>query len=256
MSAIGDVYAAGRGRITELVSGLSSDAAATRVPTCPEWSVHDVIAHLAGVCADVLAGRIEGVATDPWTAAQVDARRGRPLAQVLAEWAEAAPQVEAMAEHFPGRVGSQWVLDVTTHEHDIRDALGVHGAQGSSGVDVGVEFMVAGLAASVAGHGLRPLEVRTSDGRSWMAGTGEPYEGSALDALNEALMGRSFLGGEGVETAGMVEVPSAFDLMRALTGRRSLEQVRGFTWKVDDPEPYVAACRFGPFTPSPTDVTE
>lgn len=257
MGEIGEVYAAGRQRVTELVADLDAAAAATPVPACPDWSVGDVVAHLAGVCTDILAGNIEGVATDAWTAAQVEARRGRSIGELVAEWSEAGPQVEAFAEHFPGRVGSQWVLDLTTHEHDIRGALGRPGARDSEGVGIGVDFMVGGLAASVTARGLVPLEVR-ADGRSWVVGTGEPFEGTVDDALYEGVLGRiDFLAAaDGVEPAGSVAVPSGFDLVRALTGRRSVEQVRRFRWSVSDPGPYVAAFRFGPFTPSPTDLEE
>ena len=83
--SIGALYADGRGRISDLVSGLGEEAAAP-VPACPQWSVHDVVAHLTGVCADILAGNIAGVATDPWTDAQVCARRDRSVEEVLAEW--------------------------------------------------------------------------------------------------------------------------------------------------------------------------
>ena len=89
----------------------------------------DVVAHLAGTCADILAGNIAGVGTDEWTDAQVVARRGRSLPDVLAEWTDVASQVETFAEHFPGRTGVQWVMDLTAHEHDIRTAIGEPGAR-------------------------------------------------------------------------------------------------------------------------------
>jgi hypothetical protein len=44
------------------------DAQADRVvPACPDWTVRDAYAHQAGVSADILAGRMDGVATDEWT---------------------------------------------------------------------------------------------------------------------------------------------------------------------------------------------
>src|SRR3954468_2500593 len=78
MSDIGAVYAEGRERISEIVTALEPDQQRTAVPGCPEWTVHDVVAHLSGVCADILAGNLEGVATDPWTAEQVRGRREWP----------------------------------------------------------------------------------------------------------------------------------------------------------------------------------
>src|SRR5437763_14762213 len=90
-------------------------------------------------CADVLAGNIEGVATQPWTAAQVAQRRHKSLSEILEEWSEVAPQVEAMASNFPMRVDEQWVLDLTTHEQDVRGALAAPGARDAAGVMVGVD---------------------------------------------------------------------------------------------------------------------
>src|SRR5262245_10315435 len=115
----GELYAEGRERIVEIVAGLSPELATAPVPTCPEWSVTDVLAHLTGICADVLAGNTDGVATDPWTEAQVSARRGRDIDELVAEWSETAPQVEALSEAFPPDLGAQWIADLTTHEHDI-----------------------------------------------------------------------------------------------------------------------------------------
>src|SRR5437763_12958509 len=106
---IAETYAEGRQRITDLVREAGDRGAATPVPTCPGWTVQDVVAHLTGVCADVLAGNVADVATDPWTDAQVKARRDRSIDEVLAEWADVAPQVAAFAESFPGRTGAHWI---------------------------------------------------------------------------------------------------------------------------------------------------
>jgi uncharacterized protein (TIGR03083 family) len=236
-----------------LVSGLSPDDAAKRAPACPEWSVHDVVAHLSGVCADVLAGNIEGVATDPWTAAQVETRRDWPLDKLLAEWTDVGPQVEAMAQFFPGRVGSQWVLDLHTHEHDIRHAIGAPGAKDSEGINVGVRFLVeVGVLSGVAVRGLPPLEIRAGD-QQWVAGTGEPAatdDPAALDEAVTAAAGAVLMGGEppvaDVQPQAVLKV-EPFELFRALTGRRSQDQIRAYDWSVD-PEPYLPLFEFGPFT--------
>jgi uncharacterized protein (TIGR03083 family) len=225
---IDEVYAEGRGRIVELVAGLSDDAAQAPVPTCPEWTVADVVAHLTGICADVLEGNIEGVATDPWTEAQVSARRGATIDALVSEWNEVAPQVEALVEIFPEPMARQWVTDLTTHEHDIRTALAQPGARDSTGVDIGIDFVVTiGFLPSIAEHGLPPLEVRAGD-RSWTD--------------------------ESTAAAGTLD-SSPFELLRALTGRRSPAQIRALDWSVD-PEPYVPAFVFGPFTTTRTDIIE
>ncbi|HVF75708.1 MAG TPA: maleylpyruvate isomerase family mycothiol-dependent enzyme [Acidimicrobiales bacterium] len=247
MGEIGQLYAEGRGRTTELVSGLSPEQAAVPVPTCPQWSVHDVVAHLAGVCSDVLAGNIEGVASAPWTAAQVEARRDRSMAELVEEWSTAAPQVEAIAPLFPGRVGTQWVLDMTTHEHDIRCALGAPGARDTEAIGMSVEFLMGGFAATVVRAGLPPIEVRADD-QSWVLG------GEGSTDLEQLLLGAEPPLNGDVEPEGSVEAP-AFEWFRALTGRRSIEQIRAFKWSVD-PEPYLQAFTFGPFRPAAAPIVE
>jgi uncharacterized protein (TIGR03083 family) len=223
---VGAAYAGGRRRLTDVVAGLDDDGAATAVPTCPAWSVHDVVAHLTGVCADVLAGRIDGVGTDPWTDAQVAARRDVPLGQVLTEWNEVAPAVETMAGAF-GSAGFQWVADQALHEQDVRGALDRPGARDSETILVGLEYMVPGFLEAVAALGLPPLEVRTG-GRSWTSGDGDPAVTLALEP---------------------------FEALRSLCGRRSPEQLRRLPW-AGDPEPYLEAFTWGPFTPQASAVVE
>jgi uncharacterized protein (TIGR03083 family) len=230
MDGIGSVYAAGRARVTELVTSLDPDQEKAPVPACPEWCVHDVLAHLTGVCADVMAGNIEGVATDPWTAAQVERRRDVPLDEIVKEWSETAPQVEAMAEHFPGRAADQWVADLTTHEHDVRGALAEPGARDSDGLAVGLDFLVSmGMAASIESRGLPPLRV-IAGRREWVVGGDEEAAGNQLEG-------------------------EPFELFRAMTGRRSPSQIRAYAWTCD-PDVYLAAFDFGPFTTRSADLVE
>jgi uncharacterized protein (TIGR03083 family) len=229
MDAIGTVYAAGRARVTDLVMSIDPVQAEAPVPACPEWSVHDVVAHLTGVCADILAGNIEGVATDPWTAAQVAPRRSRPLDEVLKEWSEIAPQVEAFADNFPGRAADQWVADLATHEHDVRGALSRPGARDSDAIEVGLDFLVTMfLESSLAARSLPALRVRAGE-RQWVVGG----DGDALAELEAA----------------------PFELFRALTGRRSPAQIRGYRWD-GDPAVYLPAFDYGPFTTRSTDLHE
>src|SRR3954466_6004242 len=115
MGEVADAYAGCRQRIGDLTRDLDEAHAASTVPTCPKWSVHDVIAHVSGVVDDVLAGRLDGIASEPWTTAQVDARRARSIVEMLAEWDAAAPLFEGMLDEI-GTRGRQAVADVVTHE--------------------------------------------------------------------------------------------------------------------------------------------
>jgi uncharacterized protein (TIGR03083 family) len=237
--AVSAVYAEGRHRIGDLLLSLPASDAERRVPTCPGWTVRDVVAHVVGVCADILAGNLVGVATDPWTAAQVRARRGRSLAELVEEWSDAAPRVEAFADHFPGHAGPQWVADLTTHEHDIRTAVDQQGARRCHGVELGLEFLVSGgLHSAISERGLPPLGIQ-ADQRQWIIGNAERPTGEAR--VNPA--------------ADVGLIAPSFELFRALTGRRSTAQIRRLEWRVDA-ERYLPAFQFGPFTTSSLDIVE
>ena len=83
-----------------MVQGLSPDELEATVPATPAWRVRDVVAHLSGNLDDILAGNLDGVATDPWTAVQVDKRSDRSVEEILAEWSENGPKVEAVINDF------------------------------------------------------------------------------------------------------------------------------------------------------------
>src|SRR5688572_4060626 len=122
---LGALYRGARERVTALVDDVSEDdAEGVSVPATPEWTVHDVIAHLRGLVEDVLSGNIDGVATDPWTAAHVERGRTKPLRQLIDEWSAEAPLFEAFLSSPDGAVASRAVFDVHAHECDLRGAVG------------------------------------------------------------------------------------------------------------------------------------
>ena len=118
-------YREGRERLSAIVREAGPSAEERDVPACPGWTPKDVVGHLTGVCADVLTGRLEGVGTDQWTAAQVEERRARSLDEVLAEWGDLGAQVESLLPSFPEWAVDQMVADLLSHEHDVAGALGL-----------------------------------------------------------------------------------------------------------------------------------
>jgi uncharacterized protein (TIGR03083 family) len=229
---VGGRYAEGRRRISEIAEALSPEELRLPVPACPGWTVHDVVAHLAGICTDVLAGNLDGVTTAAWADAHVRARRDRTMAELLDEWSVAAPRIERTAARFPEELGTFWVLDVTAHEHDLRGAVGRAGARNTPALLGATEFLVKeGLHRQLVGMGLGGLVVHTPGG-SWSIG-----------------------GHGGSPQQSPVVACSAFDLFRALTGRRSPAQIARFDWSVD-PAPFVPAFEFGTFTMRTTDLEE
>jgi uncharacterized protein (TIGR03083 family) len=212
-----DVYRATRERITELLRSASDDDLERRVACCPEWTVRQVACHLSGVIGDALAGNLADAGQDHWTAAQVGAREGRPLDEILAEWTEQATALEAMLG--PDGAPPQLVFDTTTHEHDLRNALGVPGVDDDS-VAVAMQFVAESLPGAAAELGLPELRIEPTDG------------------------GPAFTIGSGGEPATLRA--THFDLMRSLSGRRTAEQIAALDWD-GDPATWLPAFTYGPF---------
>src|SRR6266516_8199434 len=101
MTDYAQTYGALRSRVSDLVREADEEQLGRHTPAAPEWRVRDVVAHLSGITADINAGNLDGVATDAWTARQVDTRRDWSIEQVLDEWAMEGSKVEAVMSSFP-----------------------------------------------------------------------------------------------------------------------------------------------------------
>jgi uncharacterized protein (TIGR03083 family) len=205
-----------------------ASAAATAVPCCPGWTVVEVVGHMCGVADDVLAGRLDGVGTAPWADAQAARLAPQGLRAVLELWGELGPQLEAIGSAFPARPATQMVFDVTTHEHDLRGALGRPGARELEALAVPLDFIGSSLDGFARAQHLAALELEASEGWSFVAGEGEPV--TRLQA-------------------------SAFELFRSFGGRRSRPQVRALAWD-GDPEPYLGLFADSPLEPPRESVVE
>lgn len=215
MGELTEAYQGLRGRVVEIVCGAEPASLDHLAPATPEWRVRDLLAHLVGVTSDVVEGRLDGVATSAWTGAQVAARRDAGLDDLLAEWDAYAPRFEATLEGLPFSISGQAMFDAVTHEHDLRHALAVPGARGSDAVALGWRWFLA--VRSDAGA---PAVRYVTDAGVDVAGAGEPVA--------------------------TVEAPR-FELVRAVTGRRTREEVSAFGW---EPEPRVELVVAAPlFTP-------
>lgn len=193
------LYRAVRRRVTGLVRDLPGAALDAEVPATPGWTVRDIVAHLAGTTADIVAGNLDGIASDAWTQAQVDARRDTPLADVLAEWARCAGAVEPRMAGFPGLQRAMLLTDAVTHEHDVRGALGRPGARDTAAVVHTFRGVIAGLGTQLGAGTLRIVH----DAGETVVGTGGPVASVAA---------------------------SRFEVVRAAVGRRSLGQIGGWPW--------------------------
>lgn len=217
-------YLVVRERLTAALTALPAEAAERPVPACPQWTVRQTVAHLAGACADILAGRLEDAGSEAWTARQVEAAGDRPLPDLLADWAGTGPQVAALLAGVP-KVMGQVVMDAVSHEYDLCEALDLplpsSAPDGDPVLATAVGWVAPRFVRNAEKAGVPPFRVEVGD-RSWTYREGEPLATARWSEL---------------------------DAVRAVTGRLTLEQVRGLGWD-GDPGPHLAAFTWAVFRPA------
>lgn len=206
------LYRDTRARITALVSTLSDDALATAVPACPKWTVQDVLSHLFGIVDDALAGRLSGPPSEDETAVQVDRHRDLAIADLLEQWTTLGPTFESVLN-----VTKTWpaVIDIASHEQDIRGALNLPGHRDNEAIRLCSERLLRGLQSPV------PLRITVEDAEFRVG----PEEGTELRLAT-----------------------TRFEAFRWRLGRRSRAQLAAMDWS-GDPAPVLDhLTRFEPAT--------
>jgi uncharacterized protein (TIGR03083 family) len=181
VSEIAMGYRTTRERLSELVRPLRDQDLRRTVPACPAWDVHDVIAHMSGVQELLTAGERPTGDTQDWIDAIVAARREVPVGELLDRWAACEEGTSAIID---GGV-QVLIVDVVSHEHDIRNAVGLPGARRVAEVPAAVEVMLTNLSGLMDEAGLGALAVDTGSARwtSHDAPIGCTLEVDAWEAL-------------------------------------------------------------------------
>lgn len=222
-------YRTFRLRLTALARGLDSAVADRKTPTCPEWSTKDVVAHMAGIAADILDGNVAEAATEAWADAQVDQRSGASLDDVLDEWDAKGPLLEDLLLKVAPMIAFQFYLDAFTHEWDIRQALDTEPtAVDYSMVAHTVPSLMDALTERLDERGLAPLDlvIEGLPSGSFTA----TFDGSAADRTDRDRASITI---------------DAFEFLRLAMGRRSQSQIEASLGTADlRPGPWVDAFVF------------
>jgi uncharacterized protein (TIGR03083 family) len=214
-----EAYAAVHARLDELLRGRTGEE---HVACCPGWTVRDVVAHLAGLCEDWVEGRLEGYASETWTATQVARFAHETCDEIFARWERALESFWTVPEDPVMGLPVRWAFgDGVVHEADIRGAIG-DGRVPPDAVALALKGQIARWRLVVADAKLRTLLVRCPDLRDW------------------------WLGQHDDPRAVVVEAP-AYEVFRALAGRRSAEQIRSWSWS-GEPSPFLTAGLPYPFS--------
>jgi uncharacterized protein (TIGR03083 family) len=200
-------YRSQRLALTELYGGLADADLDRAVPGCPRWQVRDVLAHLVGLPTSVRTGDMADAGSTAWTQRQVESRRGKPVQELLDEWAQEAPAFEAGLDD-KGFMGWVFTYDITMHGDDVLEAL--DRPLGTSLTHAAVLDGIIDRARSRA-DGIGTLTIRAG-AREWALGEGEPS--ATLTVADEGELGR------------------------VIGARRSDDVVRGLDW-TGDPEPWI-----------------
>lgn len=229
MGDLADVYDEERRRLSEFVAGLDEEGLARRVPATPDWTMKELMAHVFGVAAATATG--SAVPTDllnawrdpagaadlnEWTTGHVAARTDLTIDEILNEWEMHTQELTAMMRgERPWRreipyIDRILITDAAAHTHDSYGAFGIVRDREAPPVKIGLSTYIGGVDIRLRMIGSPALRFDAID-RDWVVGGGDP--------------------------AATVRA-GRFELFRALSGRRSPDQVRAFQWE-GDAEPFL-----------------
>jgi uncharacterized protein (TIGR03083 family) len=211
MGEMAEVYEAGRIRVRGMALSATIEETQQMVPACPDWSVKDLFAHVVGVGEDTASMNVGAAGSEEWTQSQIDRRRDLSAQEIDAEWEQLAPKIAGALDAIPPGAGAALVGDLITHELDMKGALGRDKGPDERGLMVSLERYAKFFGKRVKDAGLPAVAVHAG-GETWVAGIGDPGLSLTADRV---------------------------DLLRALTGRRTEQEVRSFDWS-GDPTPYVS----------------
>jgi uncharacterized protein (TIGR03083 family) len=201
----GALYREQRRALLDLVGPLTAAELATVVPATPAWSVHDVVAHLVGITADLNALRFDAVDPEAWTARQVGERRTATVPELASEWEAEAGRFEEGLRLLGYELGSHYVGDLLQHSQDVREALGLEPIGDDLALVVALDFYVDHFSQALVAGDAGAVVVRVED-ESWTAGAGDVVATVADRRL---------------------------ELFRAFGGRRTEAEVRALGWTGD-----------------------
>lgn len=195
----------------EAILGLiNEDNAHLNVPACPEWNLRELLAHLTGALIDLATGNTDGAPRPEWTAKHIERYRDTSVTELAQTWRDAARSPEAKALYE--KMGIGLLLDIGTHEFDVRGAVGNKERR-----DAEVLKAIHPIATSMVDQRIREAEE------------------SALTLGTEV---GPVIVGDGMPQGSLST--TVFELSRVITGRRSPQQVRALEWSVD-PSPWIDA---------------
>ncbi len=199
------IYLAVRDRMCVAIEAMSAVDAEKAVPACPDWTVHDLLAHQTSMPVALIAGDLPTGDVNEWIQGLVDVRRDTSIDDLLAEWRNDDDALAGLVANVGILVG-----DLVAHEGDLAGALGIAPDRTAPESAALLPGALAGLKGPIDEAGLGAIEVRHGD-RSWRTHDAEP--GWSFEA-------------------------DPWEALRALTSRRTADELRAIP-HTGDPDPYL-----------------
>lgn len=210
------LYSELRDQVISLALSLDGDELSRTVPLTAEWTVAQVVAHVCGLNADIVAGARADLGTDERTAAQVTTREGVAIGDVCDEWLGHDEAMQAIAAEIP-LLEERLAADLVIHLHDVQHALD-HPIDEDDDATISAAHVYA---------------MRSPD--RWADLTGTTVAIELSDGFRAGL-------GDGSAQATLRATP--YDFLRSIAGRRSRGQVEALEWSsipaavIDNFSPY------------------
>lgn len=167
--------------------------------------MRDLISHVEGVAEDAVSGNVAEAGQANWTQTHIEGRKNDSVQDLVERWATVGEMLDPGLDNVHPAMAGLIVSDLVTHEHDLRAAVGKAGARDSEGVALATNSYARRFGRRIKEAGLPALTLET-EGASWNLGNGDPLSSVRGDA---------------------------FEVLRALSGRRTRDQIAAFDWSGD-----------------------
>ncbi len=217
---IAGLYAVTRDSLLVQLRPLPAEQAEMIVPSCPEWTVKDVVAHVAGLVSDVIAAVPPPLGSDENTSRQVDERATMTLGEICDEW-QANTEAFSPLLVTDDRRARGITADLVVHVHDLAETID----------SIAVPSQRATRAAARLYSGLLQQRVAERLGI----------------ALTITLDGQELAPESGDSPLAMSGTST--DFLRSITGRRTRAQAEAFFNWIGDPTMMLdeAFTQYGPY---------
>ncbi|WP_099024687.1 maleylpyruvate isomerase family mycothiol-dependent enzyme [Mycolicibacterium palauense] len=164
------IYRHARARVAGLAATLSDDQLHSPVPATPQWTAHELLAHLVGCASDAANARVDGAPGEEWTERHVAERRHRSVGGLLLEWDRVGPAAESTLSEDQ-IFGPNMAADLICHEADLHEAMGLSRVDREHWQSF-LEVMMLHLRNQLRDS--PTVLIRDENGQQWICGSGEP----------------------------------------------------------------------------------